>query len=88
MAKEGVEAEHGARVISQPTLAFVKRKAKTTQMMSFGHWWLHSQPGSCKYTGLLASLGPTAELQRLCCTLKTTAALRTDTSASAIRGHY
>jgi ribonuclease HI len=65
LAKEGVEAEHGARVISQPTLAYVKRTAKAARTRAFRHWWLHHQPGSYKDTGLLATLGPTAELQQL-----------------------
>jgi hypothetical protein len=64
LAKEGVEAEHGARVISQPTLAYVKRKAKAARTMAFRHWWLLHPHGSYKKTGLLASLGPTAELQQ------------------------
>jgi len=46
-------------------LAYVKRKAKAARTMAFRHWWLHHQPGSYKDTGLLASLGPTAELQQL-----------------------
>jgi ribonuclease HI len=51
LAKEGVEAEHGDRVISQPTLAYVKRKAKAERTKAFRHWWLHHQPDSYKDTG-------------------------------------
>jgi len=65
LAKEGAEAGHGVRVISQPTLAYVKRGAKAARTMAFRHWWLRHQPGSYKDTGLLATLGPTAELQQL-----------------------
>jgi len=49
----------------KPTLAYVKRKAKAERTKAFRHWWLHHQPDSYKDTGLLATLGPTAELQQL-----------------------
>jgi hypothetical protein len=51
LAKERVEAEHGARVISQPTLAYLKRKAKAARTMAFRNRKLHRQPKATRSLG-------------------------------------